>query len=76
MRLTKTYERRAVMCVRVGDRLVVEGEHVRTALIIGVPHEDGSPPYIVRWLASGNIAMVVPDQFARIVHSDPAVGPG
>jgi hypothetical protein len=52
---------------RVGDRLIVEGDLDRAGLIIGIPHEDGSPPYIVRWLANGHIAMVSPGQFARIV---------
>jgi Domain of unknown function (DUF1918) len=55
------------MLAHVGDRLVVEGDAARAGLIIGVPHEDGSPPYIVKWLASGHIAMVSPGQFARIV---------
>jgi hypothetical protein len=50
----------------VGDRLIVEGDLARAGLIIDVLHADGSPPYIVRWLASGYIAMVSPGQFARI----------
>jgi hypothetical protein len=36
-------------------------------MVIGVPAEDGSPPYIVRWLEGGHIAMVQPDQYSRIV---------
>jgi Domain of unknown function (DUF1918) len=64
------------MYANVGDRLVVEGERGRTGLIIGIPHEDGTPPYIIKWLASGNIAMVAPNQFARIVPADAAVGTG
>jgi hypothetical protein len=52
---------------RVGDRLIVDGDPDRAGLIICVPHEDGSPPYIVRWLSNGHIAMVSPGQFARIV---------
>lgn len=55
------------MFARVGDQLIVEGDATRAGLIIGVPHEDGSPPYIVRWLTNGHIAMVSPGQFARIV---------
>jgi hypothetical protein len=57
---------------RIGDRLIVDGDPDRAGLIIGVPHEDGSPPYIVRWLANGHIAMVSPGQFARIVPGRPA----
>jgi len=62
------------MYAQLGDRLIVEGDPARAGLIIGVPHEDGSPPYIVKWLANGHIAMVSPGQFARIVpaeHSAP-----
>ncbi len=58
------------MYAAVGDRVIVEGDPARSALIIDVPHEDGSPPYIVRWLASGHIAMVSPSQFARIVPAE------
>jgi len=55
------------MNAHVGDRLIVEGDPDRTGLIIGVPHPDGSPPYIVKWLKGGNIAMVSPGQFARVI---------
>ncbi|HXW45482.1 MAG TPA: DUF1918 domain-containing protein [Streptosporangiaceae bacterium] len=55
------------MYAHVGDRLIVEGDPARTGLIIGVPHPDGSPPYIVKWAANGGIAMVSPGQFARVI---------
>ena len=55
------------MRAHVGDTLIVEGDHARTGRIIGVPHADGSPPYIVKWLADGHIAMMSPGDFARIV---------
>jgi len=58
------------MFAHVGDRLIVEGDPGRTGLIIGTPHEDGSPPYIVKWLANGHIAMVSPGQFARVIHAE------
>jgi hypothetical protein len=58
------------MFARTGDRLIVEGDLARAGLIIGVPHEDGSPPYIVKWLANGHIAMVSPGQFARIIPAE------
>jgi len=63
------------MYARAGDRLIVEGDHARSALIIEVPHEDGSPPYIVKWLADGHIAMVSPGQFARIVPTERSSAP-
>jgi len=28
---------------------------------------DGHPPYIVKWMSGGNIAMVDPDQYARVI---------
>jgi Domain of unknown function (DUF1918) len=55
------------MHAQVGDRLLVGHGHQRTGLIIGVPRSDGLPPYIVKWLSGGNIAMVFPDQYAQIV---------
>jgi hypothetical protein len=53
------------MRAHVGDRLVLD--HDRIGVVIGVPSEDGSPPYIVKWLKDGHIAMVTPDQYSRIV---------
>jgi Domain of unknown function (DUF1918) len=64
------------MYARVGDRLIVEGDPARAGLIIGVPQDDGSPPYIVRWLANGHIAMVSPGQFARIIPAAEPAGSG
>lgn len=53
------------MRARIGDRLVV-GEG-RIGEVVGMPSADGSPPYIIKWLKDGHIAMVFPDQYARIV---------
>ena len=62
------------MRAHVGDQLVVGTD--RIGVVIGVPAEDGSPPYIVKWLNGGHIAMVQPDQYARIVpakqHAKPS----
>jgi hypothetical protein len=58
------------MHAKIGDRLIVEGDPARTGLIIGIPHPDGTPPYIVKWLADGHIAMVSPGAFARIVPAE------
>jgi hypothetical protein len=60
------------MYAHVGDRVIMEGDPARTGLIIGVPHEDGTPPYIVKWLTNGHIAMVSPGQFARIIPTEHA----
>ena len=56
----------AAMRAHVGDQLVVGTD--RIGVVIGVPAEDGSPPYIIKWLNDGHIAMVQPDQYARIVR--------
>jgi hypothetical protein len=53
------------MRAHVGDQLLVGPD--RIGVVIGVPAEDGSPPYIIKWLKDGHIAMVQPDQYARII---------
>ena len=53
------------MRARIGDRLVVGAD--RIGEVVGVPSADGSPPYIVKWLNGGHIAMVFPDQYARVI---------
>jgi hypothetical protein len=59
------------MKANVGDRLITEGvEGQRECLIIRLQHEDGSPPYVVRWLADGHIALVFPGPYTRLVHCD------
>ena len=60
------------MRARVGDKLVVEGDPARTALIIALPHADGSPPYVVRWQNDGQISMVFPSQYSRILAAQDA----
>ena len=54
-----------VMRAQVGDQLVVGPD--RIGIVIGVPAADGSPPYVVKWLNGGHIALVQPDQYARII---------
>jgi hypothetical protein len=57
----------AVMRAGVGDVLVVPGHGTRTGLIIDVLGKNGAPPYVVKWLSDGHIAMVTPGQYARII---------
>jgi hypothetical protein len=58
----------------VGDRLVLEGTHVgdprRVGVIMEVRHDDGTPPYLVKWLDSGHEALVFPGPDAHV--EDPA----
>lgn len=63
------------MNAEVGDRLIVNGDPDRVGLVIAVPHADGTPPYVVKWLSTGHIAMVSPGQFSRILPAEyPAEG--
>ena len=56
----------------VGDRLVVRSAHVdgpvRDGEILEVRHEDGSPPYVVRWSDTGHEALVFPGPDAEVQH--------
>jgi hypothetical protein len=51
-----------------GDKLLAESGN--TALIMHVLGSDGHPPYIVRWLSGGNIAMVDPGPYAQVIPAD------
>jgi hypothetical protein len=57
-----------------GDRLVLEGVHVGTPRRIGIVLEvkgtDGAPPYLVRWLDSGQETLCFPGSDAH-VQPDP-----
>ena len=54
------------MKARVGDRLVRDGG--RVCEIIRLHHADGSPPYVVRWLSDGHIALLYPGPYTRLVR--------
>jgi uncharacterized protein DUF1918 len=58
----------------VGDQLVVGAD--RIGIVVGVPAADGSPPYIIKWQKDGHIAMVLPDQYSRIVPAGKPVAAG
>jgi hypothetical protein len=59
------------MKAQVGDWLVVKGTTVEQADHRGVITEvrcaDGSPPYVVRWLTTGQLATVYPGPDAIVV---------
>jgi hypothetical protein len=58
------------MQARRGDRLVLEGTRVgdlrRVGVIIDLSHDDGTPPYYVRWLDDGRQTLVFPGPDARV----------
>ena len=59
------------MKARVGDRLLPDGDWCRAAVIIGLQNADGSPPYIVKWLSDGHIALVSPGPYTKVVRGRP-----
>jgi hypothetical protein len=68
--LTRT-RREQAMKASVGDYLVVKGttteRHDQHAEILEVRSQDGSPPYVVRWLVTGHEATVYPGSDAVVV---------
>lgn len=62
------------MYARKGDRIVVRNVHldgpVRDGEVIEVPHENGSPPYRVRWSDNGHESLFFPGPDAYVTHGD------
>ncbi|MER6291909.1 pyridoxamine 5'-phosphate oxidase family protein [Streptomyces althioticus] len=62
------------MRAHLGDRLVVEspatGVVWRDGEIVGLHHDDGTPPYDVRWSDTDDITLVFPGPDAHIQHLD------
>jgi hypothetical protein len=65
------------MHAKPGDRIVIHGHHVgepiRDAEVLEVEHEDGSPPYRVRWSDTGHEALFFPGPDAYVDHVGPQV---
>jgi len=61
------------MKAKVGNLLVISSPHIgqpaRRGVITQVNGLDGESPYVVRWLASGEVSTVVPDPGATIVKA-------
>ncbi|TQK50507.1 hypothetical protein FBY35_0843 [Streptomyces sp. SLBN-118] len=62
------------MRAQLGDLLVVEspttGSTRRDGEIVGLHHEDGTPPYDVRWSDTEQITLVFPGPDAHVQHSN------
>lgn len=60
------------MYAQVGDRLLVKSQHVdghdRDGEVIEVQHQDGSPPYVIRWSDTGHEGLVYPGPDAVVEH--------
>ncbi len=58
------------MKAKISDRLILEPTHPgsprRVGVITGLHHEDGSPPYTVRWLDDGHETLVFPGPEGRV----------
>jgi hypothetical protein len=63
-------EEEIAMFARKGDRIVVRSTRldgpVRDAEILEVHHEDGSPPYRVRWSDTGHESLFFPGPDAYV----------
>lgn len=61
-----------IMRAQIGDVLVVEspttGVTKRDGEIVGVHHEDGTPPYDVRWSDTHEVTLVFPGPDAHVRH--------
>ncbi|MFJ6556168.1 pyridoxamine 5'-phosphate oxidase family protein [Streptomyces luteogriseus] len=66
------------MRAQLGDQLVVESPATsvtrRDGEIVGLHHEDGTPPYDVRWSDTDEVTLVFPGADAHIQHIEH--GPG
>ncbi|WP_127361146.1 DUF1918 domain-containing protein [Actinacidiphila soli] len=60
------------MRAHLGDQLVVEspatGANRRDGEIVGLHHEDGTPPYDVRWTDTDEVTLVFPGPDAHVRH--------
>ncbi|MFE3327055.1 pyridoxamine 5'-phosphate oxidase family protein [Streptomyces sp. NPDC059176] len=60
------------MRAHLGDQLIVErtttGAARRDGEIVGLHHEDGTPPYDVRWSDTQEVTLVFPGPDARVRH--------
>ena len=63
-----------IMYAHKGDRIVVRNQHVdgpvRDGEIVAVEHQDGSPPYRVRWSDNGHESLFFPGPDSYIDHGD------
>ncbi|KUO08502.1 DUF1918 domain-containing protein [Streptomyces sp. DSM 15324] len=63
------------MRAHVGDQLVIEsttsGTARRDGEIVGLRHEDGTPPYDVRWSDTDEVTLVFPGPDAHVHHLEP-----
>ena len=61
-----------VMRAQVGDRLLPDGDPDRVGVIISLRNADGSPPYVVKWLSDGHIALFSPGPYTHVMRPGPS----
>ncbi|MFF8190989.1 DUF1918 domain-containing protein [Streptomyces bobili] len=68
------------MQAHLGDQLVIEspatGATRRDGEIVGLHHEDGTPPYDVRWSDTDEVTLVFPGPDAHVRHVEHGQPPG
>jgi hypothetical protein len=66
------------MKAHIGDRIIQRGTHVddrdRVGEVIELHHDDGTPPYVVRW-SDGHDSLVFPGTDVRIEPPASATAP-
>ncbi|MFF3821489.1 pyridoxamine 5'-phosphate oxidase family protein [Streptomyces bluensis] len=66
------------MRAQLGDHLVIEspvtGATRRDGEIVGLHHEDGTPPYDVRWSDTHEVTLVFPGRDAHVRHVEQGLG--
>lgn len=65
----------ATVKATIGDKLIVEGTHSgdprKIGFIVELHHQDGSPPYVVRWEDDQHESLVFPGPDAHVVSKTP-----
>ncbi|MEZ0089056.1 DUF1918 domain-containing protein [Streptacidiphilus sp. EB129] len=60
------------MKATIGDQVLVEssttGRARRCGEVVGLHHEDGTPPYDVRWTEDGHVSLLYPGPDTHIEH--------
>ncbi|MFP8963343.1 DUF1918 domain-containing protein [Streptomyces nanhaiensis] len=68
------------MHAELGDELIIEspatGVARRDGEIVGLHHDDGTPPYDVRWSDTGRVTLVFPGPDAHVRHLHHRKAPG
>ncbi|WUW85354.1 DUF1918 domain-containing protein [Streptomyces sp. NBC_01451] len=66
------------MQAQLGDQLIVESPTTGTTRhdgeIVGLHHEDGTPPYDVRWSDTDEVTLVFPGPDAHVRHVEHGTG--